>query len=109
MSSPLVTSRPVGERLADPDRLLDIRDVAALGYAHPVTIRRWLGDGTLRGVKVGGKWKVRAGDLPRPAAPTSDLDAIADEIVATFPPLTPEQRAEIGRLLNSRLQQPSAA
>jgi len=98
----------------DPDYLADIRDVAAMGYGHPQTIRQRIRAGVLPAVKVGGKYKVRVGDLPRPsAAPAGrpeqeDLDAIAEAVVKGFPPLTADQKAALGRLLSSRLQASAA-
>ncbi|GAA1769000.1 helix-turn-helix domain-containing protein [Nostocoides vanveenii] len=100
----------------DADLLIEPSDVATLGYGHPQTVRAHIRSGQLPAVKVGGRWKVRVGDLPRPGAAAStpvapaasespagsaDLDALAEALVATFSPLTREQVAELGRLLSS--------
>lgn len=61
---------PSRDLLADPDRLIGVSAVSALGYGHPQTIRQRIRSGALPAVMVGGVWKVRVGDLPRPRALT---------------------------------------
>ncbi|WP_346007497.1 helix-turn-helix domain-containing protein [Janibacter terrae] len=96
----------------DADLLIEPADVARLGYGTANTVRLRIRSGELPAVKVGGRWKVRVGDLPRPAetatdtAPPTpdghqDLDALAKALVATFPPLGAEQIAELGRILSA--------
>lgn len=42
------------------DRMLKVRDVAEMFDVQPATIRDWLKDGTLRGIKIGGGhyWRI---------------------------------------------------
>lgn len=45
------------------DRLLMVEDVAARLAVEASTIRKWLRDGQLVGVKMGRLWRVREADL----------------------------------------------
>ncbi len=46
------------------DKLLTPEVVAELLTVSPSTVRAWLRDGTLKGLKIGGKmWRVREKDL----------------------------------------------
>ena len=46
------------------DKLLSPEKVAELLDVSPHTIRAWLRDGTMKGIKLGGKmWRVREKDL----------------------------------------------
>jgi excisionase family DNA binding protein len=46
-----------------PERYLSPDDVARRLNVKPLTVRRWLKDGKLRGIKVGRLWRVRESDL----------------------------------------------
>jgi excisionase family DNA binding protein len=48
-----------------PDRYMKVRDVAEIFDVTPATIRDWLNDGILPGVKIGGGhyWRVKASDV----------------------------------------------
>jgi len=48
--------------------MLSVEEVAARMKASPQTVRRWLRDGRLRGIRPGGTklgWRVREADLER--------------------------------------------
>lgn len=92
--------------------LLDVRDVAAMGYGHPQTIKSRIRRGEIPALMVGAKYKIDRADLhllgkrvgaPRPTDSTEqtsdDLDALASRVVASWPRLSPESKAELGRLL----------
>lgn len=42
------------------EKMLKVRDVAEMFDVQPATIREWLKDGTLRGIKIGGGhyWRI---------------------------------------------------
>lgn len=45
------------------DELLTVNEVAQILKIHPFTIRLWLKQGKLSGVKIGGRWRVRRSAL----------------------------------------------
>lgn len=45
------------------ERLLTVREVAEYLRLSPRTVRLWLQTGKLRGLRVGGRWRVRESDL----------------------------------------------
>jgi excisionase family DNA binding protein len=47
--------------MADTDRLLTLEEAGAYLQKAPKTVREWLGK--LKGLKVGGTWRIRASDL----------------------------------------------
>lgn len=92
--------------------LLDIRYVSGLGYGHPQTIRDRIHQGEVPAVLVGNRFKIRREDLhllAKPLGPVhtageGDLDALVKRIVDGFPPLTPDEKAELGQLLAAACQ-----
>jgi predicted site-specific integrase-resolvase len=54
----------VTESLVD-DPLLKVSSVASLFDRSPYTIRQWLKDGTLKGVKINKQWFVRTSEVNR--------------------------------------------
>lgn len=55
----------------DHDHLFTLTEVATSTRLHPETVRRMITDGRLPGVKIAGRWRVRAIDvdaLRNPAA-----------------------------------------
>lgn len=50
------------------EKMLTPNQVAEILQVHPDTVVRWLRDGTLKGIKVGGLWRIRARDLEALAA-----------------------------------------
>jgi excisionase family DNA binding protein len=52
--------------MTDPDRLLTVADIAERLRLNPETVRRWLRDGRLRGIRLGERragWRVSERDL----------------------------------------------
>lgn len=50
------------------ERLLTVKEVAALLKAHEETVRRWLREGVIKGVRPAGKrfgWRIRESELRR--------------------------------------------
>lgn len=101
---------PVASTAVEPD-LLDVRHVSELGYGHPQTIRDRIHQGEVPAVLVGNRFKIRREDLhllTKPLGPAhtneDDLDALVKRIVDGFPPLTADEKAELGQLLADACQ-----
>ncbi len=47
------------------DEMMSIEQTAAMLSVHTRTIRRYLKSGTLKGVKVGGKWHIRESEIEK--------------------------------------------
>lgn len=45
------------------EKLLTPKDVAEILSLSPVTIKKWLWQGKLKGIKVGSVWRIRESDL----------------------------------------------
>ena len=92
--------------------LLEVSSVSALGYGGAQTIRARIHRGEVPAVLDGNRFKIRREDLhllTKPAVPAlrsaeDDLDALVKRIVDDFPPLTSDQKAELGKLLASACQ-----
>lgn len=92
-----------------PERLFSLRELAIAGYGTRDTLHKRIAQGTIPAVRVGNAWKVRERDLvlltePIGAEPTdvAGIDyrnALAARIVSTWPRLSTECKAELGRLL----------
>jgi excisionase family DNA binding protein len=70
---------PKGAALATTDRLLRPAEAARVLDVHPMTIKRWISDGSLDGVRLGdgpyARYRVRESDLDnfmRSSVPASD-------------------------------------
>lgn len=50
------------------EKMLTPNQVAEILQVHPDTVVRWLRDGILKGIKLGGVWRIRAADLEALAA-----------------------------------------
>lgn len=93
-------------------QLLDLRDISALGYGTTQNIRTRIHRGEVPAVLVGNRFKIRREDLHHLAKPVGltrppaedDLDALVKRIVDEFPPLSADQKAELGQLLASACQ-----
>lgn len=100
----MATSSPVPATPAaeSPDDLLDL-SVAAAGRCHPGSLRRRITRDGFPAVKVGGRYKVRRGDLDLIATPVGDadpaLEAAVARVLANAPALSEEQRECLGRLI----------
>ncbi|MFE4334017.1 hypothetical protein ACFRQM_32780 [Streptomyces sp. NPDC056831] len=82
-------------------------------YGHSIAIRKRIADGEIPAVWVGGKLKIRESDLHLLAVPViisrpdeqveeqveDDLDALAAKLVASWPEVPEERKADLGRLL----------
>jgi excisionase family DNA binding protein len=49
--------------MVEPERLLTLEEAGAYLQKAPKTIRVWLQQGKLKGLKVGGTWRIRQADL----------------------------------------------
>ena len=47
-----------------PLEYLTSKEVAQILKVHENTVWRWLSEGSLKGVKIGGTWRIRREDLP---------------------------------------------
>ncbi len=95
------------------ERLYPLRELQDANYGDRTTLMKRIHDGTLPAVKVGNAYRIRESDLhliakpigdatrtaPEPAADLDDLAALAARIVSTWPCLSTERKAELGRLL----------
>lgn len=59
-------------------KLYRVDDVAEMLDVTPDTVRRWIANGQLRGVRVGGQWRVPASAVDK----FLDPDPIADSFTA---------------------------
>lgn len=92
-----------------PERLFSLRELETAGYRGRDTLHKLIAAGDLPAVKVGNAWKVRERDLvllaepigakPTDVSDTAYLEALAARIVSTWPRLSTERKAELGRLL----------
>jgi hypothetical protein len=95
-----------------PERLFSLRELEVAGYSSRDTLHKLIASDAIPAVKVGNAWKIRERDLPRlaediGAAPSKDVElvdlediaAVAAQVVTTWPRLTDESKAELGRLL----------
>lgn len=98
------------------DRLYTLRELQEAGYGDRITLTRRIHNGEIPAVRIGNRFKVYESDLHRLAEPVSDaapatsvtsaladdfddLAALAARMVATWPRLTADRKAELGRLL----------
>ena len=110
--SPLMSNASTASTAAFGPDLLDLRYVSGLGYGHPQTIRDRIHRGEVPAVLVGNRFKIRREDLhllAKPLGPANtndedDLDALVKQIVDGFPPLTADEKAELGQLLAAALR-----
>lgn len=98
------------------DPLLALRAAHVRGWPHPHTLRNYIHAGRLPAVRVGKQFMVRETDLERLMTPVNvtgsappsrasseadltDLAALAARMVASWPRLSEQRKAELGRLL----------
>lgn len=85
-----------------------------MGYGHPQTIKSRIRAGEVPAVQIGHKYKIDRADLhliakpvgsQKPTEPSAvsprDLDAMAVQIVASWPRLGAARKAELARLLSN--------
>lgn len=92
-----------------PDDLYSMRTLEEMGLGSRRTNLELIRQGRLPAVLVGNAYKVRARDLhllakpvgpaPTPAVSVDELAVIAAKVVSTWPRLSDERKAELGRLL----------
>lgn len=111
------TSLPQTLRLSSgDDPLLALRAAHERGWPHPHTLRSYVHAGRLPAVRVGKQFMVKESDLERLMTPVNvagsapesqvssqtdltDLAALAARMVASWPRLSEQRKAELGRLL----------
>lgn len=98
------------------DPFLALRAAHERGWPNPYTLRRYVHAGRLPAVRVGKQFMVKESDLERlikpvkvdkaaprtqmsSAADLTDLAALAARMVASWPRLSEQRKAELGRLL----------
>lgn len=88
--------------LAKDDTLLSVDEVATIIKADQYTVRRWLREGRLKGVKSlrGGQWLVKRGDLLAAAPELQDRLDQRGQLVEAFVALTGLDRAIIEEVLD---------
>lgn len=100
----------------DDEPRIALRAAHDRGWPHPQTLRNYVHAGRLPAVRVGKQFMVKESDLERlmtpvdaagtsredqaPSGPDlSDLAALAARMVASWPRLSEQRKAELGRLL----------
>jgi excisionase family DNA binding protein len=98
------------------DPLIALRAAHERGWPHPHTLRGYVHSGRLPAVRVGKQFMVKESDLERLMTPVrvagsapeiqesseadlSDLATFAARMVASWPRLSEQRKAELGRLL----------
>lgn len=112
MSVPATLASPAAQILDDGG--LTVPEAARRARRHPQTIRGYIHAGRLPAYRVGdpthGEFRIREADLalivssvesPQPASDdsTDALDALAAKLVADWPLLSADRKAELGALL----------
>lgn len=92
------TTQPV------PPTYLTLQQAVAEGYAAYSTLRGYIADSRLPADRIGRRIKIRREDLdalatPARQAPVRDVVSAVERIVASAPPLTPEQRERLAVIL----------
>lgn len=96
------TTAPDPDQGHDPDELLTITQVSALGFGHPQTIRKRIYDGDVPAVRCGKIFKIRRGDLVllyEALGPGSLASHLARTLMRSWPSLSEDRKAELRRLL----------
>lgn len=62
---------PASPHDADPNRWVGVSELSARGLGSPWTLRDQAREGLIPAVKIGGQWRIRIGDIPRPATEPS--------------------------------------
>ena len=88
---------------SDLSHYLNLTDAVRLGYGAYQTLRRYIADGRLPAIKVGGRVKVLRSDLdgltvPKRPSTFEDVENAVERIVATAPPLTDDQVRRLSAL-----------
>lgn len=88
---------------SDLSHYLNLSEAVELGYGSYQTLRRYIADGRLPAVKIGGRVKVLRADLDALAVPKQPVsfetvEAAVERIVASAPPLTDAQCRRLAAL-----------
>lgn len=88
---------------SDFSHYLNLSEAVELGYGSYQTLRRYIADGRLPAVKIGGRVKVLRTDLDALAVPKQPVsfetvEAAVERIVASVPPLTDAQCRRLAAL-----------
>ena len=83
---------------------LSLQEAVGLGFGAYQTLRKYIAEGRLPAVKIGGRVKVLRADLdalavPKRAAAFEDVEAAVERIAASAPPLTDAQVRRLASLL----------
>ena len=85
------------------DHYVTLQEAVSLGYGAYQTLRKWIADGRLPAVKLGSRVKVLRADLDalavevRPAT-FEDVEAAAERLATSAPPLTDAQVRRLGAI-----------
>lgn len=91
------------------EHYLNLNEAVGLGYGAYQTLRRYIADGRLPAVKIGGRVKVLRADLDALAVPKQPVsfetvEAAVERIVASAPPLTDAQCRRLAALFGGGAQ-----
>ncbi|GAA0037059.1 helix-turn-helix domain-containing protein [Brevibacterium metallidurans] len=89
---------------SDLSHYVNLTEAVQLGYGAYQTLRRYITQGKLPAVKIGGRVKVLRADLdalavPKPARSFESMESAAERVVASSPPLSDEQIRRLRALL----------
>jgi excisionase family DNA binding protein len=68
--------------MTEADRLLTLEEAGAYLHKAPKTMRDWVRTKKLKGIKIGGTWRIRASDLEAFVSAAS-RDEVQDEVEHT--------------------------
>ena len=82
---------------------LTVQEAVSLGYGAYQTLRKYIADGRLPAVKIGARVKVLRSDLdalavPKRASSFADIEAAAERLATSAPPLTDAQVRRLGAI-----------
>lgn len=82
---------------------LTLQEAVSLGYGAYQTLRKYIADGRLPAVKIGARVKVLRSDLdalavPKRASSFEEIEAAAERIASSAPPLTEVQIRRLGAI-----------
>lgn len=86
---------------SDLSHYVNLTEAVQLGYGAYQTLRRYITQGKLPAVKIGGRVKVLRADLdalavPKPTSSFESIESAVERVVASSPPLSDEQIRRLG-------------
>lgn len=89
---------------SDLSHYVNLTEAVKLGYGAYQTLRRYITQGKLPAVKIGGRVKVLRADLdalavPKPTSSFESIESAVERVVASSPPLSDEQIRRLRTLL----------